>query len=96
MLAVESVFYMSNLKVVIVVLRERGAILVRFRLLKKKTIFFSIGGGTFLGLCCLLTGCSSYDEAIRLATDGDSTKVKLILNFSSIFPFCFSSIRSIN
>ena len=35
----------------------------------------SIGGGTFLGLCCLLTGCSSYDEAIRLATEGDSTKV---------------------
>jgi pantothenate kinase len=35
----------------------------------------SIGGGTFLGLCCLLTGCSSYDEAIALATEGDSTKV---------------------
>ncbi|CAF1947037.1 unnamed protein product [Rotaria magnacalcarata] len=35
----------------------------------------SIGGGTFLGLCCLLTGCSSYDEAIQLATAGDSTKV---------------------
>ncbi|CAF3629728.1 unnamed protein product [Rotaria sp. Silwood1] len=35
----------------------------------------SIGGGTFLGLCCLLTGCSSYDEAIKLASEGDSTKV---------------------
>lgn len=35
----------------------------------------SIGGGTFLGLCCLLTGCSSYDEAIQLASEGDSTKV---------------------
>ncbi|CAF0764849.1 unnamed protein product [Rotaria sordida] len=35
----------------------------------------SIGGGTFLGLSCLLTGCSSYDEAIKLATEGDSTKV---------------------
>ncbi|CAF3994663.1 unnamed protein product [Rotaria magnacalcarata] len=35
----------------------------------------SIGGGTFLGLCCLLTGCSSYDEAIKLATEGDSTKI---------------------
>ncbi|CAF4177924.1 unnamed protein product [Rotaria sordida] len=35
----------------------------------------SIGGGTFLGLSCLLTGCSSYDEAIQLATEGDSTKV---------------------
>jgi type II pantothenate kinase len=28
-----------------------------------------------LGLCCLLTGCSSYDEAIKLASEGDSTKV---------------------
>ncbi|UJR09218.1 hypothetical protein I4U23_013465 [Adineta vaga] len=35
----------------------------------------SIGGGTFLGLCCLLTGCSTYDEAIQLASEGDSTKV---------------------
>jgi hypothetical protein len=35
----------------------------------------SIGGGTFLGLCCLLTGCSTYDEAIELASRGDSTKV---------------------
>ena len=35
----------------------------------------SIGGGTFLGLCCLLTGCSSYEEAIELATRGDSHKV---------------------
>jgi type II pantothenate kinase len=36
---------------------------------------FSIGGGTFLGLCCLLTNCKSYEEAIELATKGDSTKV---------------------
>lgn len=35
----------------------------------------SIGGGTFLGLCCLLTGCQTYEEAIELATRGDSTKV---------------------
>lgn len=35
----------------------------------------SIGGGTFLGLCCLLTGCNSYEEAISLAAKGDSTKV---------------------
>jgi len=35
----------------------------------------SIGGGTFLGLCCLLTGCKTYEEAIELATRGDSTKV---------------------
>ena len=35
----------------------------------------SIGGGTFLGLCCLLTGCNTYEEAIELATKGDSSKV---------------------
>ena len=35
----------------------------------------SIGGGTFLGLCCLLTGCTTYEEAIELATKGDNTKV---------------------
>jgi type II pantothenate kinase len=34
----------------------------------------SIGGGTFLGLCCLLTGCSTYEEAISLATKGISCK----------------------
>ncbi len=28
-----------------------------------------------MGLCCLLTGCSTYEEAIELATKGDSTKV---------------------
>jgi type II pantothenate kinase len=31
-----------------------------------------------LGLSCLLTGCSSYEEAIQLATEGDSTKVNII------------------
>jgi type II pantothenate kinase len=35
----------------------------------------SLGGGTFLGLCCLLTGCDTYEEAIDLAAKGDSTKV---------------------
>lgn len=35
----------------------------------------SLGGGTFLGLCCLLTGCNSFEEAIQLATKGDHTKV---------------------
>ena len=37
----------------------------------------SIGGGTFLGLSCLLADCSSYDEAIQLATIGDSEKVRV-------------------
>ena len=35
----------------------------------------SLGGGTFLGLCSLLTGCDTFEEAIKLAAAGDSTKV---------------------
>lgn len=35
----------------------------------------SIGGGTFLGLCCLLTQCKTFDEAIKLAKAGSSTKI---------------------
>ncbi|KAK9878954.1 hypothetical protein WA026_003773 [Henosepilachna vigintioctopunctata] len=35
----------------------------------------SLGGGTFLGLCCLLTGCNTFEEAIELAASGDSTRV---------------------
>lgn len=32
----------------------------------------SLGGGTFLGLCCLLTGCDSFEEALALAEKGDN------------------------
>ncbi|XP_075221625.1 pantothenate kinase 3 fbl isoform X2 [Lycorma delicatula] len=35
----------------------------------------SLGGGTFLGLCCLLTGCNTFEEAIELASGGDNTHV---------------------
>lgn len=35
----------------------------------------SLGGGTFLGLCCLLTGCDTFEEAIQLATKGDHKNV---------------------
>lgn len=35
----------------------------------------SIGGGTFLGLCSLLTGCTSFEQAIELAVQGDHTRV---------------------
>lgn len=35
----------------------------------------SIGGGTFQGLCALLTGCDTFEEAIELASKGDSHKV---------------------
>jgi len=35
----------------------------------------SLGGGTFLGLCCLLTKCSTFEEALELAARGDNKKV---------------------
>ncbi|XP_032234034.1 pantothenate kinase 3 isoform X2 [Nematostella vectensis] len=35
----------------------------------------SLGGGTFLGLCCLMTGCTTFEEALSMAARGDSTKV---------------------
>ncbi|XP_048853057.1 pantothenate kinase 3-like isoform X14 [Brienomyrus brachyistius] len=35
----------------------------------------SLGGGTFHGLCCLLTGCSTFEEALEMASHGDSTRV---------------------
>ncbi|XP_063912485.1 pantothenate kinase 3 isoform X2 [Zophobas morio] len=35
----------------------------------------SLGGGTFLGLCCLLTGCNTFEDAIQLAAEGDNTNV---------------------
>ncbi|KAG8199471.1 hypothetical protein JTE90_009319 [Oedothorax gibbosus] len=41
----------------------------------KRVTGTSLGGGTFLGLCCLLTGCETYEEAIALAEQGDSTNV---------------------
>ncbi|TRY58598.1 hypothetical protein DNTS_015179 [Danionella cerebrum] len=41
----------------------------------KRVTGTSLGGGTFLGLCCLLTGCSSFEEALAMATEGESTRV---------------------
>lgn len=35
----------------------------------------SLGGGTFLGLCCLLTDCNSFEEAISLAEKGSNANV---------------------
>jgi len=35
----------------------------------------SVGGGTFVGLCSLLAGAKSFEEAISLAEKGDSTRV---------------------
>ncbi|XP_069754989.1 pantothenate kinase 3 isoform X1 [Narcine bancroftii] len=39
----------------------------------KRVTGTSLGGGTFLGLCCLLTGCETFDEALEMASKGDST-----------------------
>ncbi|XP_009288964.1 PREDICTED: pantothenate kinase 2, mitochondrial isoform X1 [Aptenodytes forsteri] len=41
----------------------------------KRVTGTSLGGGTFFGLCCLLTGCSTFEEALEMASHGDSTKV---------------------
>ena len=41
----------------------------------KRVTGTSIGGGTFLGLCCLLSGCETFEEAIQLASTGSSHKV---------------------
>lgn len=38
-------------------------------------INFSIGGGFFQGLCCLLCDCETFEEAIELATKGNNKKV---------------------
>ncbi|CAL8306486.1 unnamed protein product [Boreogadus saida] len=39
----------------------------------KRVTGTSLGGGTFLGLCSLLTGCQSFEEALEMAAKGDST-----------------------
>ncbi|XP_013873476.1 pantothenate kinase 2, mitochondrial isoform X2 [Austrofundulus limnaeus] len=41
----------------------------------KRVTGTSLGGGTFLGLCCLLTGCSTFEEALEIASQGESTRV---------------------
>ncbi|KAJ3613386.1 hypothetical protein NHX12_019635 [Muraenolepis orangiensis] len=41
----------------------------------KRVTGTSLGGGTFLGLCCLLTGCSTFEEALEMASQGESTSV---------------------
>uniref|UniRef100_A0A667Z3A1 pantothenate kinase n=1 Tax=Myripristis murdjan TaxID=586833 RepID=A0A667Z3A1_9TELE len=41
----------------------------------KRVTGTSLGGGTFLGLCCLLTGCGSFEEALDMAARGDATNV---------------------
>jgi pantothenate kinase len=35
----------------------------------------NIGGGTFWGLCKLLTGRESFDDILQLSTEGDNSNV---------------------
>mmetsp|Transcript_34941 Transcript_34941/g.109831 ORF Transcript_34941/g.109831 Transcript_34941/m.109831 type:complete len:568 (-) Transcript_34941:247-1950(-) len=39
----------------------------------------SLGGSTFLGLACLLTGCTTFDEALELTRRGDVCKVDMLV-----------------
>ncbi|KAM9607462.1 LOW QUALITY PROTEIN: pantothenate kinase 3-like [Trichechus inunguis] len=40
----------------------------------KRVTGTSLGGGTFLGLCSLLTDCESFEAALEMASKGDSTQ----------------------
>ena len=39
----------------------------------------ALGGSTFFGLCCMLTGCSTFEEALALAERGDASKIDLLV-----------------
>jgi pantothenate kinase len=39
----------------------------------------SLGGGTFWGLCRLLTGCENFDELLTLSKRGDNTSVDMLV-----------------
>jgi type II pantothenate kinase len=39
----------------------------------------SLGGSTFLGLASALTGCTSFEEAINYAMEGDSTQIDMLV-----------------
>ncbi|XP_072487030.1 pantothenate kinase 3 isoform X2 [Notamacropus eugenii] len=54
-------------------LYTRCYVLLEVVLTSLKKIFARLGGGTFLGLCSLLTGCESFEEALEMASKGDST-----------------------
>ncbi|SPQ95542.1 Pantothenate kinase [Plasmodiophora brassicae] len=38
-----------------------------------------MGGGTFWGLCRLLTKCKTFEEAVELASSGDTTKLNMLV-----------------
>ena len=60
----------------------------------------NLGGGTFVGLGRLLTGCSSFDELLELSRLGDNTKVRRCFSpssahlFSSLIFLSWSSLRA--
>lgn len=39
----------------------------------------SLGGSTFLGLALVLTGCDSFEEVMKLAMQGDSTEIDMLV-----------------
>lgn len=39
----------------------------------------SLGGGTYWGLCRLLTRCSTYEEVLSKAEDGDNTEIDMLV-----------------
>jgi len=53
-------------------------------------LFFScsLGGGTFFGLCCLLTGCDTFEEAINLAAKGTNE----IYKSTSLYQYIYNDI----
>ena len=59
----------------------------------------SLGGGTFWGLCRLLTRCKSFDEMLELSMRGDNSKVSCstaLLAVSQLWlSVCVSISRSV-
>eukprot|EP00055_Hartaetosiga_balthica_P015427 m.91064 g.91064 ORF g.91064 m.91064 type:complete len:365 (+) comp8861_c0_seq4:113-1207(+) len=39
----------------------------------------SVGGATFYGLCSLITGCTTFEEALSLSEEGDASLVDLLV-----------------
>lgn len=42
----------------------------------------NLGGGTFWGLCRLMTGCKNFDEMLELSARGDNSKVGALCSCS--------------